>query len=116
MKYFDIQRDHEIIAAGGFLCGACLVGKPANAQSSDPQYCQDCYDVLHNDELPLAEIVPDAFEQNHTKAVHVSNISGKGNTREKQNMKQRGRPRKQDKLSRTTRWRRTKEERQGILL
>ena len=45
-RYFDIKEDIQIINAGGFFCQACLVGKPAQEQSSDPRYCQGCYEFL----------------------------------------------------------------------
>ena len=44
--YFDSRRDAEIIAAGGFFCQACLVGKPATERSPDLRYCQGCYEFL----------------------------------------------------------------------
>lgn len=53
-NYFNIKRDIEIEKAGGFFCGACLVGKPATEQSSDPRYCLGCYDFL----LKEAEMLP----------------------------------------------------------
>ena len=43
---FSIKRDQQIIKAGGFLCVACLVGKPATKQSPDPRYCLDCHKSL----------------------------------------------------------------------
>jgi len=43
---FDIARDIKVIEDGGFFCQGCLVGKDKAAMSSDPRYCQDCYDVL----------------------------------------------------------------------
>lgn len=44
--YFDSRRDAEIIAAGGFFCQACLVGKPRAERSLDLRYCQGCYEFL----------------------------------------------------------------------
>ena len=44
--YFSIERDKEIISTGGFFCQACVVGKPLDDVSSDPRYCQGCYEVL----------------------------------------------------------------------
>ena len=44
--YFNIKRDNELIAGGGFWCNACLVGKPASELSPDPRYCQFCYEFL----------------------------------------------------------------------
>jgi len=46
MTHFDIERDIEIVNAGGFFCKACVVGNPAYAASPDARYCQDCYDCL----------------------------------------------------------------------
>ncbi len=43
---FDIARDIKVIEDGGFFCQGCLVGKGKAAMSSDPRYCQDCYDIL----------------------------------------------------------------------
>ncbi len=43
---FGIVRDIKIIEDGGFFCQACVVGKQKAAISSDPRYCQDCFDVL----------------------------------------------------------------------
>ena len=43
---FDSKRDAEIIAAGGFFCRACVVGKPPDELSPDDRYCQGCYDFL----------------------------------------------------------------------
>ncbi len=46
-NYFDIKRDNELIAAGThFWCDACVVAQPLVEQSSDPRYCQSCYEVL----------------------------------------------------------------------
>ena len=44
---FDIVRDIKVIEDGGFFCQACLADKEKAAISSDPRYCQDCFDVLH---------------------------------------------------------------------
>ena len=51
---FSSKRDREVIDAGGFFCHACLVGKPASDQSTDPRYCQDCAGFL----LAEAEDLP----------------------------------------------------------
>ena len=53
-NYFDIKGDLEIINTVGFFCCACVVGKPAEKQSPDPRYCQDCYALL----LKEAELLP----------------------------------------------------------
>ncbi len=45
-RYFNIAEDIKIIEAGGFFCQACVVGKDKASISSDPRYCQDCFDVL----------------------------------------------------------------------
>lgn len=45
-RYFDVHRDFAVIKDGGFFCQACLIGKDKTAVSSDPRYCQDCYDFL----------------------------------------------------------------------
>ena len=47
--YFSIRRDNEITRTGGFMCYGCLLGKQTDEQSSDPRYCQICYDVLLNE-------------------------------------------------------------------
>jgi len=45
--YFSIKRDNELIAGGThFWCQACVVARPLVEQSSDPRYCQRCYEVL----------------------------------------------------------------------
>lgn len=43
---FDIQNDKSIIIDGGFFCEGCLAGKSLREQSSDPRYCQGCYQFL----------------------------------------------------------------------
>jgi len=48
---FSTARDSEIITAGGFMCHACLVGKPSSEQSPNAKYCQPCYDLL-SQEMP----------------------------------------------------------------
>ena len=45
-QYFDVHQDFAVIKDGGFFCEACLIGKDQTALSSDPRYCQDCYDFL----------------------------------------------------------------------
>lgn len=45
-KQFDIARDVAIVNFGGFFCKACLVGKPKEEQSTDPRYCNACFDFL----------------------------------------------------------------------
>ena len=52
--YFDIERDRQIINAGGFFCEACLVGKPADDMSPDPRYCQGCYEFFLKEAETLA--------------------------------------------------------------
>ena len=47
--YFSAIRDRETISKDGFLCYACLVGKPASEQSTDHRYCQSCHDFLTKD-------------------------------------------------------------------
>ena len=44
--HFDIQRDIEVVRAGGLFCRACLIGKPASEASPDSRNCQGCYDFL----------------------------------------------------------------------
>jgi len=70
--YFDVKQDIQIINAGGFICQACLVGKPAAEQSPDSRYCQGCYEFLlgeakmltdrhHHDWIPMIpEKAPEA--------------------------------------------------------
>lgn len=43
---FSAVRDREIIEAGGFLCKACLVGKPISEQSPNTKYCVSCYEFI----------------------------------------------------------------------
>jgi hypothetical protein len=54
---FDIKKDLAVIEAGGFFCAACIVGKPAAEQSSDPRYCQNCYEIIQN-VTPTGAFVP----------------------------------------------------------
>jgi len=51
VSIFSCERDREIIAAGGFFCIGCLIGKPASEQSSNPRYCQSCREFLLKEEL-----------------------------------------------------------------
>jgi len=53
-RYYGAKRDSEIINASGFFCRACLVDKPADKASSDPRYCQGCYEFL----VTEAEMLP----------------------------------------------------------
>ncbi len=48
-----IKQDNEIIAAGGFWCHACLVGKPVGKQSLDPRYCQGCYESIKGNKFGI---------------------------------------------------------------
>ncbi len=50
-NYFDIKLDKQFPC----FCQACLVDKTASELSSDPRYCQGCYDFL----LKEAEMLPD---------------------------------------------------------
>lgn len=51
---FDINRDIEIVNAGGFFCKACSIGKPAGDVSPDPRYCKGCYKIL----VKEVELIP----------------------------------------------------------
>lgn len=46
LKSFDIRKDRQAIAEGGFFCLACLLGKPSNDESPDSRYCKECFLVL----------------------------------------------------------------------
>lgn len=46
---FDSRRDRAVIEAGGFFCGACLIGKPASERSRNPRYCVTCYESLRQE-------------------------------------------------------------------
>ena len=47
VKYFDVKRDNELIAAGThFWCESCLTARSVNEGSPDLRYCQSCYDFL----------------------------------------------------------------------
>ena len=48
-ELFSSKRDAEVIAAGGFYCYACAVGKPIDEQSPDPRYCGGCKELLLSD-------------------------------------------------------------------
>ncbi len=128
--YFSIDRDIEIEKAGGFFCHACVVGKTASEQSSDPRYCQSCYKVLkveaemqrtkraawipknmsHKTTPDATKVAPEGQEVVAKLVQH-----GKPPISKKRVVMQHpgGRPRKQGEVHRATRWRRAK---QGILL
>jgi hypothetical protein len=48
--YFDVERDIKT-ADKGFICQACLVGKPPREQSPDERYCNPCYQFLSEEAL-----------------------------------------------------------------
>jgi len=141
MSYFDIKRDIEIEKAGGFFCHACVVGKTASEQSSDPRYCQSCYEVLKVEaemqptnrraawmpkiikkttgENVSRETAPDATQTTPALQEAVAKIEQPiipPTTDKSALLKQRGRPRKEGEVSRATEWRRRKEAEQGVLL
>lgn len=50
MLYFSIQKDNEIVKAGGFFCRACSVGKPIKEESKDHKgYCNFCSGILEKE-------------------------------------------------------------------
>lgn len=51
---FKSSQDREIIAAAGFFCNGCLVGRPSSESSPDARYCRQCYDFLGKE----AELLP----------------------------------------------------------
>jgi len=51
MTLFDIKREKEVIARGGFWCHGCLVSQPASEQSSDSRYCHGCFKFLSDGAL-----------------------------------------------------------------
>ena len=53
-NHFAIKGDLEVINTIDFFCCACVVGKPADEQSSDPRYYYGCYELL----LKEAELLP----------------------------------------------------------
>ncbi len=54
MSYFNIVKDNQIVADGGFFCLACLTGRPAEAISRDSRYCRECYESLKDEASLLA--------------------------------------------------------------
>jgi len=50
---FSIEKDNEIIGAGGFLCEGCFLGKPIEEQSDDPRYCYSCFKFLSDEAVIL---------------------------------------------------------------
>lgn len=141
---FDIKKDNAVIAAGGFWCNACCVGRPAAEQSPDLRYCRGCYDILKKEAVTLVAAgdshrpgcmpvgaVPDpvlkccykdtAKKQPVSKLPPQEKVQGAvSKLPEKENSKvlkhAGGRPRKAGGgLSRSTLWRRGKEV-QGVLI
>ncbi len=132
--YFSTKRDTEIVAAGGFWCFACLVGKPAVERSPDPRYCQSCYEFLSKEaetlkaggqrvgdwkpKTPVGDAPQTACEALPVSESVVSKIAYEENHTigiMKRSQDRRGRHRKQGEISRVTRWRRDKQG-QGVLL
>jgi len=68
MSIFSSARDAEIIAAGGFYCHVCAVGKPVGEKSPDLRYCQGCADLLAADKTVLA--APDIWSQDDMVFTH----------------------------------------------
>ncbi len=126
--YFSIKRDNELIASGShFWCKACVVAKPLDDISPDVRYCQGCYDIL----LKEAELLP----TNKRAAWMPKNVSRKTAPDTTQTTPARqevvaklaapiispaenkpvvmqhagGRPRKEGRVSRATKWRRAKQ-------
>ena len=130
MGYFNIKKDNELISTGGyFFCHACLVARPLVEQSPDPRYCSGCFEVLKVEAAlqPTRKVswmpknitpktAPEATETAPARQDVVSKIQQDGNPPiiEKHGIMQqeRGRPRKEGKISRSTTWRR---EKQGVL-
>lgn len=46
------------IQTNTFFCHTCLTDRPVDEQSSDPRYCQYCFDYLNNHEVPLLSGFP----------------------------------------------------------
>lgn len=59
---FDTKRDNQLIITGShFWCETCFVARPLDDQSSDPRYCQGCYDFL----LKEAEVLRESGSTRH---------------------------------------------------
>jgi len=125
-NYFDSSRDRQIIADGGFLCASCLIGKPASDQSDNPRYCHGCFKYLlceaellpENRSLPSGVPVPvgdlNANQQTPTLVSGVTKVCNYTKTPPRI-MLQRGRPRKEGEVTRMTKYRRGKKNKQGVL-
>lgn len=129
--YFSIVRDNEIVAAGGFFCRACCVGKPAVEQSPDTRYCQGCYDFLMAEAKMLEEtgrkagswkpkktaidLLPDDIKPIPIEVGVVSKLPLGKDIPLPVLKHPGGRPRKEGELSKTTAWRRNKAG-QGVLI
>ena len=130
-KYFDSDRDRQIIDAGGFFCEACLISKPIDDMSYDPRYCLGCYEFLLKEAKLLRpgkkpSWVPVVDRTRRPVALPVkrevvTKIVDKGKlplqTLQLGVMLQKhagGRPKKEGEVTRMTEWRRQKAD-QGVL-
>ena len=66
---FNIKHDTEVEKGEGFFCEVCLVGKPAGEQSTDPRYCQGCYENLQQEKREM-ELPKDYWSKDGNFFVH----------------------------------------------
>ena len=121
---------HKVIEVGTFFCKACLIDKPLDDQSTDPRYCQFCFEFL----LEEVEFTPmkgkrtwqpvgkrvktlPAVEEVVTKPITKGNLLVQKPEEVLLHKNKGGRPRKPkgEQVSRMTEWRRQKET-QGVLM
>lgn len=126
------------MTGGKFFCQACVVDRPIDDQSSDPRYCQSCYDYLINHEVilltgrkvpswvPRGAIINSSSPLRDSREV-VAKLPNKeiphntvlqqvsdGQVNDKKHAG--GRPRKDGLVHRSTTWRRQQKEIQGVLI
>lgn len=126
--HFSIKGDSELISKGThFFCLGCLCSRPITDMSLDIRYCLPCFEFLLKEAEPLQgrkkpDWVPEVTD-NPTKTTDsqpdgqegVSKISKPITTPPIPFLKHsRGRPK--GGKSRTTKWRREQEAKQGVLL
>ena len=119
--YFNIKRDNQIVAAGGFFCLSCLVGRTIEEISPDPWYCKGCFEYLSEEATLLSPSrgkqawvpVPAKATKPQDKREVVLQQPHNGiiprATTEEVLHHGGGRPRKEGEVHRTTRWRRERE-------
>jgi hypothetical protein len=119
---FLIKDDLRNLMTGEyFWCMACLVARPNFEKSADGRYCQACYEILNPPE-PSPAPSPDEVGVCENGGDVVSKIpeyvpapmQGNPIIMKQENKRPVGRPRKSGEISRTTLWRRKKEQ-QGEL-